>query len=238
VKQFLVISAFLIAAAAVAVWVSLHRAGDAPDQTPPPSPQAVKLQPDIATLKMKAAQGEAGAEGLLAKAFAEGQGVPLDYTQAAHWYALAATNGNIEAEAALGELYQAGQGVKRDLSRAAQLFAQAAAGGNVTGQFDLAYLYDNGQGMPKNQPLAAKWYLQAAEEGDPTAQWIMGQRCLSAFGVAKDPVQAMKWLMLASAQGQTDAAAKLTAVEKEMTSAQIAEARQGAAAFVARSPDK
>jgi TPR repeat protein len=234
VKKILLIVCVLVVAAGVAALIYNHSISEAPEQAPP----IVKPAIDITALKAKAEQGDPQGQLRLGKAFAEGQGVPLDYKQAAYWYGLAATNGNSEGQADLGELYQAGQGVKRDLTNAARLFTQAAQGGNVTGQFDLAYLYENGQGVPKNQQLAAKWYGQAAEAGDPMAQFFYGQRCLSGFGLAKDPVEALKWFRLAAEQGQIDAKAALKAAENGMTSAQIAEARQRAVNFVPRAPAK
>jgi TPR repeat protein len=197
---------------------------------------AVQLAPavDLAALKAKAAQGDAQAQARLGKAFAQGEGAPQDYKQAAHWYGQAASNGNAEAEAALGELCQAGQGVPRDLTNAVQWFTKAAEGGSTAAQYDLGFLYEQGQGVPHNEHLAAHWYQLAAEGGDALAQFDFGQRCLLGVGVAPDPVEGLKWLLLAGAQGQKDAQTKAESVQKNMTGAQIAEAKHRAAAFTNR----
>jgi TPR repeat protein len=189
---------------------------------------------DIASLKVKAEQGDAQAQTQLGKAFALGQGVPTDYKQAAHWYGQAASNGNIEAEAMFGELYQAGQGVKCDLTNAARWFTMAAQAGSPSGQYDLGYMYERGQGVPHDEKLAAHWYLLASEGGDALAQFDYGQRCFIGLGFPIDQEEGLKWLLISSGQGQTDAGLRAKLEEERMKSDQIDEAKRRAAAFVPR----
>jgi hypothetical protein len=206
-----------------------------PTQSPVP---AVAVAPppaiDVAGLKAKAEQGDAAAQTKLAKAFTEGNGVPRSYKQAAHWYGLAASNGYAEAEAMLGELFQAGQGVPHNLTNAVRWFTNAAQQGSIAAQYDLAYMYERGQGLPHDEKLAAHWYQLAAEAGDALAQFDYGQRCLSGLGVTKNPVEGLKWLLLAGNQGQTDARAKAESVQKDLSGAQLSEAKDRAAAFTPR----
>jgi len=205
----------------------------APAEVPIP-PVAPPPSIDVTGLKAKAEQGDVQAQGRLGKAYAKGEGVPRDYKQAARWCGLAASNGNIEAEAMLGELYQAGQGVPRDLTNALRWLTQAAQAGGTDAQYDLGFMCEQGQGMRKDAKLAAHWYQLAAEGGDALAQFDYGQRCLAGLGVAQDAIEGLKWLMLAGAQGQPDARAKAGSVKKNLSGAQVAEAKRRAAAFTPR----
>ena len=58
-----------------------------------------------------AAQGQVYAQFNLGVVFAQGQGVPQDYTEAIKWYLLAAQQGNTDAQFNLGLMYTQGQGV-------------------------------------------------------------------------------------------------------------------------------
>jgi hypothetical protein len=198
-----------------------------PSAAPPPAI-------DVAGLKAKAEQGDAQAQTRLGKAFAQGEGVPQDYKQAARWYGQAASNGNTEAETTFGELCQAGQGVPRDLTNAVRWFTKAAQEGSTAAQYDLGFMYEQGQSVRHDENLAAHWYQLAAQGGDALAQFDYGQRCILGMGVAPDPVEGLKWLLLAGAQGQADARAKAESVQKGLGGAQIAEAKHRAAAFTPR----
>jgi TPR repeat protein len=217
---------FLIAAACL----FFRSTADGPVPPAPPPPPAI----DVAALKAKAEQGDTQAQTQLGKAFAEGQGVPRDYKQAARWYGQAASNGNVEAEAMFGELCQAGQGVHHDITNALKWFTKAAQQGSTTAQYDLGFMYERGQGVPHDEKLAAHWYQLAAEGGDALAQFDYGQRCFIGLGVALDQVEGLKWMFVAAAQGQTDSGKRAEVEQKKMTSDQIAEAKRRAAAFTPR----
>src|SRR6516162_4473429 len=75
---------------------------------------------DVADVRAKAERGEAQAQADLGRAYAQGLGVPQNYTEAAKWYIKAADQGNAAAQFALGELHEAGRGVARDDAAAAQ----------------------------------------------------------------------------------------------------------------------
>jgi hypothetical protein len=74
-----------------------------------------------------AASGDAEAQYYVARIYANGMsGVAVDYTQAAHWYGLAAAQGYAAAEQELGYLYEQGLGVERDLKVALNLERKAS----------------------------------------------------------------------------------------------------------------
>ena len=62
--------------------------------------------------------------------YANGQGVQLDYAEAAKWYRAAAEKGIAAAQTKLGQLYMEGQGVPRDMELAYAWFSVAASLGN------------------------------------------------------------------------------------------------------------
>ena len=66
----------------------------------------------VTLFREAAGKGAVRAQYALGWAYAKGRGVPVDYTQAAEWYRVAATaGGDADAQFALGELYFRGLGV-------------------------------------------------------------------------------------------------------------------------------
>ncbi len=189
---------------------------------------------DLAALTAKAESGDLAAQTSLGHIYLQGSAVKASFKEAAKWFRLAAEKNYPDALAALGELTQAGQGVPLNMDEAVRLYQRAAEGGSVAGQYDLAYLYEQGNGVKPDEHEAAKWCQLAAEGGDPVAQYDIGQRCRLGVGVATNRVQAYKWLALAAAQGQADSAKLLPEVQREMSGAELTEARQLAEKFTPR----
>ena len=73
-----------------------------------------------------AEQGHAGAQNHLGELYAEGKGVPQDYTEAMKWYRLAADQGDAWAQSNLGQMYRKGQGVPQDYAEAVKWYRLAA----------------------------------------------------------------------------------------------------------------
>ena len=61
-----------------------------------------------------ARKGDAAAETVLGRMYANGHGAPQSYGKAYMWYRKAAEQGYADAQASLGELYDAGNGAPRD----------------------------------------------------------------------------------------------------------------------------
>lgn len=98
----------------------------------PNSPPSDISAEDLQMVHTRAAQGDAEAQGVLGRMYAQGWGVPQDYAQAAKWYEKSAAQGNMFAQGALGVLYGKGFGVPQDYARAYMWFNLAAA--NSTGK--------------------------------------------------------------------------------------------------------
>ena len=75
--------------------------------------------PGRASLRERAANGDADAQFTLGKNYEAGRGgLKKDFAQASNWYRLAADQGDPFAQASLGLLYRFGKGVQRDLVQA------------------------------------------------------------------------------------------------------------------------
>ena len=218
-----IVSLVVLAGVTVAVWLQ-SRAPSAP-------PPAVVKVVDIEAVRAKADSGNADAQAILGACYANGEGVKLDYKQAAQWYRKAADQGNAAAQSALGELCEAGQGVPHDDAEAAAWYRRAAGQGYAPGQYSLAVLYVIGHGVPPDNAEALKWYREAAEQGHALAQYNLGMRYKEGKGVVPDPVEAYKWLSLAAAKGIPDATQAREALQQGMSRQQIKEAQSRVASF-------
>lgn len=181
---------------------------------------------DLQKTKTQAESGDANAQNTLGEIYGKGEGVPLDYKEAAKWYRLAAAQGHLEAENHLAQLFEVGQGVPRDEAEAAKLYHHAAEKGHVGAQYSLGAMFTAGRGVKPSDTEAVKWYRLAAEQGDSLAQFNLGQRSIAGKGLPQDPVEAYKWLGLASAQGLPDATQALDRLKKTMSSKQIADGQR------------
>jgi TPR repeat protein len=167
--------------------------------SPSLAPQSASVP--IAELMDSANAGDALAQNNLGYLYTLGLEVPLDYEQAARWYARAATQGLAAAEYNLGVLYERGLGVAREFRLAARLYRAAAEQGHVLGESRLAFLNKQGLGIPANLPQAMKWYRAAAEQGDRSAQCNLAQGYFSGVGIPRDLREAAKWFLKAAEEG-------------------------------------
>ena len=81
---------------------------------------------DFTDCKVKAEQGNAGAQVSLGLMYARGEGVPQDYEKAVEWWSRAAEQGNSRAQFKLGLVYSNGEGVPQDYVMA-HMFADISA---------------------------------------------------------------------------------------------------------------
>ncbi len=127
-----------------------------------------------------------------------------------------------------GQDYDAGLAAyeRGDYAAALKEWKPLAEQGGAAAQYDLGLMYANGQGVPRDYVQAVKWYRRAAEHGHAAAQNNLGFMYDKGWGVPRDYVQAHKWFKLAAAQGNENGRSNSDIVEKQMTSAQIAEAQR------------
>ena len=151
--------------------------GDSLPQQPPPKPEqspAVVSQKSIPSTEFAALlpdsrhapkqidAAEANSDYELGMQYADGRGVPVNYTEAMAWFAKAAAAGDVRAQWELGQGYLEGIGVPQDDRKAAEWLKRAANQGHVEAQNELSELYLNGWGVPKDYMRAYTWTSIAA----------------------------------------------------------------------------
>lgn len=125
---------------------------------------------DLGDLLPLAKAGNAEAQNSVGDMYADGNGVPQDYGEAAKWYRLAAEQGHDEAQNNLGSLYYAGDGVSQHFGEAIKWYRLAAEQGDYEAQYELGNMYYNGVGVPQNYILAHAWANIASANGYTDAQ--------------------------------------------------------------------
>jgi TPR repeat protein len=80
-----------------------------------------------------------------------------NYTDAVHWYSVAATNGDSRAKFRLGIMYEEGKGVEVDLTEAYNYYLEAYENGIDEAAYRLAFMCMSGKGV--GQDLLKAYYL-------------------------------------------------------------------------------
>jgi TPR repeat protein len=106
-----------------------------------------------------------------------------------------------------------------------------AEAGHPNAQFTLGERYYDGQGVPRDHSEAFHWFLLAAEGGHIRARTNVGMMLCVGRGVEKDGVEGFKWIHLAAEQGDATPTAPREPPRKRLSSEQITEALQRAAAY-------
>jgi TPR repeat protein len=155
----------------------------------------------VTTLRREAELGNADSQFSLAWRYANGEGVPKNYVEAAKWYRKAANQGHAVAQNNLGALYEDGDGVPQDYAEALKLYHKSAAQNEPFAQKNLGRMYSEGLGVKKNDVEAARWYQKAAVQGHAGAQCSLGVMYEEGRGVRQDDDEAVKWYRKAAEQG-------------------------------------
>jgi hypothetical protein len=138
-----------------------------------------------------------------------------------------------------GVKFASGAGATQDYLQAADWYRKAATQDHGLAQFNLGTMYALGQGVAKDVAQALLWFGRAANLGDAGGQYKMGRSCQRASldGLpAEAPearIEAYKWFQLSAAQGYKNSEGAYAALTIKMTRADVAEAIQRVAKFVA-----
>jgi GAF domain-containing protein len=108
--------------------------------SPSPSLNSAASGNSLDEQRKLAEQGDPTEQFAVGVHYAAGDGVPQDYTQAVHWFLLAADQGHVEAQGTLGAYYWAGRGVPQDLAKAYFWSLLAQAGGDKASQYRVPIL--------------------------------------------------------------------------------------------------
>jgi len=195
------------------------------------TPETPKEQ-QIEALRIRAESGDAKAEVQLGFAYATGDGIKADETEAVKWFRKAAEKGDAAGEYSLGEMYLTGRGVAADVAEGVKWVRLSAEHGDPRGQTNLGAMYLLGQGIPKDENEAAKWMRKAADQGFAAGQFGLGSMYAHGRGVPQDEEQAVKWYGKAADQGDIPAANNLAFL---LATSQYAKVRNtGLAVAIAR----
>ena len=149
-------------------------------------------------LKSEVQKGDAQAQLQLGKHYLNGEGVPVNLTNAFQCFLKAAEQGLAEAQCQVGVRYFQGEGVARDFAASIAWFRKAAAQGSIDAQYNLGLLYENGLGVNRDIAQATAWYQRAGENGHILAQNSLGLIC---FNLKKDYAAAAQWFQRSAELG-------------------------------------
>ena len=172
-------------------------------------------------LRRSAELGYPPAQVVLGYFYDTGSVVTQDSGQAADWYKKAAKQDDRLADWLLGRLYYAGNGIPRDLSAAEPWLQRAANQGDAFGQQLLGLIHLEKSDYPK----AAECFRKAAMQGLPQSQAQLGQLFRLGQGVTADKFEAYVWLLVSFDAGNQAVAADLAALEGELGSKRVDEAK-------------
>ena len=139
------------------------------------------------------------AQYFLGRMYYNGEVVAKDYSAAARWLRLSATQG-----------FEKTSGEK----------------GYATAQYILGRMYMRGLGVLQDYTEGIKLFRLAAEQGNNSAQLSLGVCYLSGTGVSQDYIQAHMWLNLAAVGGNQDAIKLRKEAERRMNLQQVTEAQR------------
>jgi TPR repeat protein len=162
----------------------------------------------------------------------KGCGVRQDCAEAFRFFERGAQAGDAAAEVNLGYLYDHGLGVAQDHGAAAYWYLQAAEAGDAQAQYNLADLYLHGEGVSHDDAVAFAWFQKAAAQGHAGARIMLGSMYAAGRGTGKDLVAAYLWLSAAALQGDIRGNVLLLSVERQLTPAQVAQAKLNAQSLV------
>lgn len=133
---------------------------------PPASDNAVTERVlETETLLENAERGEVEDQYNLGMRYERGITVPQSYTEAVHWYRLAAMQGYREGQYKLCEMSERGQGLPQDYQEALRWCGLAAAQGHGRAMFIIGRLYHTAHGVPHDLVRAHMWYNLATAHG-------------------------------------------------------------------------
>ena len=114
-------------------------------------------------------QGQVLGEYIVGMMYANGQGVPENYSEALKWLKKAADQGESKAQFNVGLIYFKGLGTSKDYAEASKWYQRSADQGNTTAQFNLGMMYSRGQGVQQNYVTAYVLLDLAAGKGTKAA---------------------------------------------------------------------
>lgn len=138
--------------------------------------------------------GDTEAQFVLAKLYAEGQGVDQSDDQAIHWMETAARGGLAQAQFRLASWHLKGShGLLEDSEEAFEWYQLAADQNHEIAQFFVGNLLFKGDGVDQDRKLGMQWMFRAADNNCRRAMVRLAQIYDRGIGVPIDDAEAIKW---------------------------------------------
>jgi len=187
----LVLLVVLLCASATAQWFELQ------DKLHRMDPGA------FSAVQMKADQGDAEAQLLVAAAYRFGIQVAKDPAQFMSWVRRSAEAGSREAQFTVALMYGNGKLTGTpDLEQMMLWLRRAAEQGHPVAQHNLGNHYLDGIGVPKDPAQGERWLTLSAEQGFMHAQYTLGLCYLKGnCGIAGNPDAGERWIRKAAEKG-------------------------------------
>ena len=139
-----------------------------------------------------------------------GEHLQRDYSEARHWFTMAAKKNNSEGLRHLGRHHHYGLGSARDLAKSVEYYRRAAELTNHAAMKSLGYMLMNGLGVNKDTDEARRWFLRAANEaGNRRAMYNLGVLCFAKDSDTNSKVEAYQWFKQSADLGDALAAFQL-----------------------------
>lgn len=145
------------------------------------------------------------AQYLLARAYQNGWGIPVDDPAAYRHMKLAADGGDPRGQWQVGMMLLNGDGVTPNERLAFAYVRTSAENEEVSGMISMAVMLALGQGTEVDAAQARQWYRRAAETGSAHALRGLGAMLLTGEGGRVDAVTGAAYIDLAAKAGDTNA---------------------------------
>jgi len=168
--------------------------------------------------------GFAPAQVVLAYFYDTGRAVTADPREALEWDRKAAQQDDPLAQWLVGRIIYAGLVPPRDLNEAQTWLEKSSSRGDPFAEYLLGRI-----ALERNDYVrSANRFRQAAQQGLPQAQHALAQLLRDGQGVPQDYFGAYVWLLMSFDGGVRAAVTELQALEAELTSAQVEQAKSKA----------
>ncbi len=175
----------------------------------------------IEYFRRSAALGFAPAEVVLGYLYETGLNSKADPREALELYKKAGQQGDPLAQWLSGRIIYLGEVPPRDLNEAANWLHKSSSQNNPFAQYLLGKItFERG-----HYDQSAELFRKAAEQGLPHAQLQLALQLRDGQGMSRDVFEAYVWMLMSYDGGQRSAASDLQALEAELSSTQIEQAK-------------
>jgi len=178
----------------------------------------------IEYFRQSAELGFPPAQTALGYLYETGHATTSDAGEALRWYKKAASQGDALAQWLVGRMVLTGEVPPRDLNEASAWLEKSAAQDNPFAEYLLGKV-----ALERNDySRAAEFFRDAAKQGLPQAQLHLALLLTAGQGVPQDRVEAYVWMLVSRNSAVKANAADLQALESELSSSQIEQAKSRA----------